>query len=178
MKIFINEEISNQLYERIAKDIYLNENISKEKSIVLFINSTGGSVRALKNIIDALKSTNKKIVTVNTGIARSSAAILFLQGTERLMLQHSELIYHEPSIKSIKNVTYSCSDILTLGESAKKDLDFFVDEIARVSSGLSRDSILNRLVPNKEFILNIDQALDFCIATAVFTDISALPNYF
>lgn len=64
-------------------------------AIYLLINSPGGSVLDGASIVAALEAAKNPVYTVCIQICASMAAIIHQYGTKRLMLNHSNLMFHE-----------------------------------------------------------------------------------
>ncbi len=107
----INMESVNSLIQQLQ---YLN-NQNPVKEITMYINSGGGSVQQGLALYDVMQALTNPIKTVCIGTAASMAAILFLAGTRRLLLDHSCVMIHDPltgspaggSALSIKNLSDS-----------------------------------------------------------------------
>lgn len=94
--IFIGDidDISTELVK--ANILYL-DSISDE-DISLYINSGGGSVYSGLGLLDVMDYVNSDIVTVNTGLAASMAAVVLCSGTngKRKSLKRSRTMIHQP----------------------------------------------------------------------------------
>lgn len=94
--IFLGEidDISTELVK--ANILYL-DSISDE-DISLYINSGGGSVYSGLGLLDVMDYVNSDIVTVNTGLAASMAAVVLCSGTngKRKSLKRSRTMIHQP----------------------------------------------------------------------------------
>lgn len=66
----------------------------------LFINSPGGEVQSGLALYDVMQAVSCPVRTVCLGMAASMAALLFIAGSERLMLPHSRVMIHDPLIGS------------------------------------------------------------------------------
>lgn len=64
------------------------------EDISIRINSGGGEVFALANIVATLKQFKGKVTTVNDGIAASCAFLLFLEGDDRITTRYSMFMAH------------------------------------------------------------------------------------
>ncbi|MFI4912567.1 MAG: ClpP family protease [Sedimentisphaeraceae bacterium JB056] len=73
----INIESANTVCKQI---IFLN-NISKDKPITLWLNSTGGDMTTYLQIANTIKSTPAPVNVVNTGLCASAAIGLMLNAT-------------------------------------------------------------------------------------------------
>lgn len=143
--------------------------------LVIYINSGGGSIRGLRNIVDILKICNKPITTICAGYCASSSAILFLQGSTRLILPDSELIYHEPRYTFSKGDTITYSDILNLSKDSKNNLAFFISEMVKVSK-FTKEELEDKILPGKELSLNAKQALRYGFATKICQDLNEITS--
>lgn len=96
--IFLNGEIYDEMIDVIKAQVLYLEQIDKEKDIKLYINSGGGSIYDGLGLIDTLEYVNNDIVTVNTGIAASMAAVILCCGTEgkRKSLKRARTMIHQP----------------------------------------------------------------------------------
>lgn len=71
---------------------------SPSEFIMIFIHSTGGCVYSALRIIDIMKSSEKRCVTVCSGCAMSAAALIFSQGEFRFMSERGTLMVHDASM--------------------------------------------------------------------------------
>jgi ATP-dependent Clp protease protease subunit len=94
--IFLGEidEYSSELLK--ANLLYL-DSISND-DISIYINSGGGSVYSGLGLLDVMDYINSDIVTVNTGLAASMAAVVLCSGTKgkRKSLKRSRTMIHQP----------------------------------------------------------------------------------
>ncbi len=79
------KDINNQLTNNKEAD-----------SLIVHINSMGGSVTEGYAIHDILKATGKTIITQAEGLVASIATIVFLAGAERRITENSQLMIHNP----------------------------------------------------------------------------------
>ena len=80
-----------------AQLLYL-EQLDSEKDIKIYIDSPGGSVYSGLGLLDTMEYINPDIVTINTGLAASMAAVLLCSGTKgkRKALKRSRTMIHQP----------------------------------------------------------------------------------
>lgn len=105
----------NSFDEQSAKDFEsdFNDALQSGQSIIpIVIDSYGGQVYSLLNMIDVIKSTNVPVATIVKGKAMSCGAILFSCGTEgyRFMAPNSTLMIHDVSSFSFGKVEEIKSD--------------------------------------------------------------------
>lgn len=94
--IYINGEFD----ESLAKDVtlkLLDLSIKDKSPIVFMIDSFGGYVYSLLQIVDIMEAIPNKIITIITGKAMSSAATLAVCGTvgNRYILKNGTLMFHQ-----------------------------------------------------------------------------------
>lgn len=95
--IFLNDEIDNDISNIIkAQLLYLDSESNEDISI--YIDSPGGSVYSGLGLLDVMDYINSDIVTVNTGLAASMAAVVLCSGTKgkRKSLKRSRTMIHQP----------------------------------------------------------------------------------
>lgn len=90
--IWIDEQISQDTYEKVKKDIAFH---SAASSLVLHIASPGGSVYAGYKIYHALKNSQKPIQVLIEGEAQSMASYLVTLGPSKIC-NPSRFMIHNP----------------------------------------------------------------------------------
>ncbi len=96
--IFLNGEIYDEMTDIIKAQLLYLEQMDKHKDIKIYINSGGGSIYDGLGLIDTLEYVNNDIVTINTGIAASMAAVILCCGTKgkRKSLRRARTMIHQP----------------------------------------------------------------------------------
>lgn len=95
--IFLSDEIDSDICNIIkAQLLYLDTESNEDISI--YIDSPGGSVYSGLGLLDVMDYVNSDIVTVNTGLAASMAAVVLCSGTKgkRKSLKRSRVMIHQP----------------------------------------------------------------------------------
>lgn len=95
--IFLNDEIDNDISNIIkAQLLYLDS--ESDEDISIYIDSPGGSVYSGLGLLDVMDYISSDIVTVNTGLAASMAAVVLCSGTKgkRKSLKRSRTMIHQP----------------------------------------------------------------------------------
>lgn len=95
--IFLSTEIDSDVCNIIkAQMIYLES--ESDQDIKLYIDSPGGSVYSGLGLLDVMDFVKPEIVTINTGLAASMAAIILSCGTKgkRKALKRSRTMIHQP----------------------------------------------------------------------------------
>lgn len=103
MNIFITEDISQQVVNRVLNDILINQRSRKlsdekedKKEIVVYLNSKGGDIEAGYSLYEILKLSGYKIITFAISEVYSSAVMVYLAGDERFATNYSCFMIHEP----------------------------------------------------------------------------------
>lgn len=98
----VNDHMSTVIQ---AQMLYL-ESLDKNKDIIAYIDSPGGSVKSGLSIVDVMNYINPDVSTICTGMAASMGSILLGNGakTKRFILPHSKVMLHQVSHGSQGNV--------------------------------------------------------------------------
>ena len=96
--ILLTGEVDDYLCDLIKAQMLYMESMSDE-DITLYICSGGGDVYSGLGLLDVMDFVKPDIVTVNTGLAASMAAVLLCGGTKgkRKALKRSRTMIHQPS---------------------------------------------------------------------------------
>lgn len=96
--IFMGLPIDNMVANVVNAQMLWLESVDPEKPIYVYLNSPGGSIYAGMGIYDVMEYVKPDIITINTGLAASMAAVLLCAGTKgkRSALKHSRTMIHQP----------------------------------------------------------------------------------
>lgn len=143
-KIFLETDVECSAME-IAK-LILRWNMEdrgkpreQRKPITLYIMSGGGVLFYMWSLIDVMLASQTPITTVNLGLAGSAAAIVFLAGSKRIMMQNAVTVIHQGS----SEMSGDANKILDAVDNYKIELEKMRSFI------LSRTSIQPRLFNKK-----------------------------
>lgn len=150
----VDDDMANVL---VAQLLYL-DSIDKDKDIVMYINSPGGSVTAGMAVFDTMRHVRPAVSTCCVGLAASMGAFLLASGEKgkRLSLPNSRIMIHQPlgsAQGQAADMEIQCNEILhhklTLsgylanftGQTIEKitvdtDRDFFMSAKESVDYGL------------------------------------------
>jgi ATP-dependent Clp protease protease subunit len=95
--IFLSTEIDDYVCNIIKAQLMYLEKESDE-DIQIYIDSPGGSVYSGLGLLDVMDYVTPDIVTINTGLAASMAAVVLCSGTKgkRKSLKRSRTMIHQP----------------------------------------------------------------------------------
>lgn len=96
--IFLSGDMDDNLCEMIKANLLYLETLSTKEDIKIYINSGGGSVYSGLGLLDVMDFVKPDIVTINTGLAASMAAVILCSGTKgkRKALKRSRTMIHQP----------------------------------------------------------------------------------
>jgi ATP-dependent protease ClpP protease subunit len=101
----------------------------EEKSIYLHICSNGGYIYPTLAVIDHIRNSSVKIITINEGCVASAGVLITLAGHERYITKNSYMLIHE--IRSECWGKYSeCVDDMKNNDSLMKHLTSYIKERA------------------------------------------------
>ena len=101
--VFIGGVITDDLANSVIAQLLFLQKESKDKDIVMYINSPGGSVSATLALYDTMQYVKCDISTVCIGMAASGGSDILMGGTKgkRFALRHSEIMIHQPIAEGI-----------------------------------------------------------------------------
>ena len=157
--IFIGTEIDDQVANLAIAQMLFLEAEDREKDILLYINSPGGSITAGLAIYDTMQFVRPDVQTFCLGQAASMAAVLLAGGTKgkRYSLPNSRILIHQPLLRG-------------LGGQAT-DIDIAAREILRIRENLNEILVHHTGQPmerirtdtERDYILRADQAKEYGI---------------
>lgn len=95
--IFLSTDVDDYVCNIIkAQLLYLE--MESDKDVKIYIDSGGGSVYSGLGLLDVMDFIKPDIITVNTGLAASMAAVILCSGTKgkRKALRRSRTMIHQP----------------------------------------------------------------------------------
>ena len=96
--IFLCTELNADVCNIIKAQLLYLEQLDKNQDIKIYIDSPGGSVYSGLGLLDTIEYISSDVVTINTGLAASMAAVILCSGTEgkRKSLKRSRTMIHQP----------------------------------------------------------------------------------
>ena len=96
-EIFFTDEVNAASSAELLKQLVYLERSASGEEITLYINSPGGDVVSGLAVYDYISLMRSPVRTVCIGTAASMGAIIFLAGSRRQMLPHTQIMIHDPS---------------------------------------------------------------------------------
>lgn len=168
-RLFIENEITAASACEFIRALMVLAEEDPDEPIKVYINSPGGEVNAGLMIYDAIKGIKTPVRLYCVGIAASMAAIIFAGGRkgERFILPHSKVMIHEPLISG--GVGGSATSIKHTADSIMETKRLSV-ELLSADTGKSIEEI--DAAVSFDNYMNAQQAIDFGMCDAIFTDIT------
>lgn len=96
--IFLGMGVDDQIANIIVAQLLFLESVDKQKDVLMYINSPGGSVYAGLAMYDTMQYIGPDVNTICTGLAASMGAVLLAGGAagKRAALKHSRIMIHQP----------------------------------------------------------------------------------
>lgn len=159
---FINGEINeDSIGAAIKWLIYENIDVSREKTLTLYINSTGGDLYQAFGLIDVMRSSPHIVRCIGIGAVMSAAFLIFASG------DHGQRY-------AAKNTSFMCHQFTESMDSKYHDLKATMKEndicnermvmILKEATGLAPSVIKKKLLPASDVYLTADEAVDLGVA--------------
>jgi len=96
--LFLSTEMDSDISNIIKAQLLYLEQMDSEEDIKIYIDSPGGSVYSGLGLLDTMEYIKPEIITINTGLAASMAAVLLCCGADgkRKALRRSRTMIHQP----------------------------------------------------------------------------------
>jgi ATP-dependent Clp protease protease subunit len=159
---FINGEINEDSVGAAVKWlIYENIDISKEKVLTLYINSTGGDLYQAFGLIDVMRSSPHVIRCVGIGAIMSAAFLIFSSGDRghRLAARNTSFMCHQFT-ESMDNKYHDLKATMKENDSCNERMV----SILKDATGLAPSVIKKKLLPPSDVYLTTQEVLDLGIA--------------
>jgi ATP-dependent Clp protease protease subunit len=157
--VFLNDEIDTYTSELVKSQLLYLEQLDHKKDIKMYINSPGGSVYDGLGIIDTMDYIRPDIITVNTGLAASMAAVILCYGSKgkRKSLKRARTMIHQPigytGYAQASDIEIDAREINSL----KKELyEIISDKTGQKYDKVEKDS-------DRDYWMNADESLKYGI---------------
>lgn len=135
-----------------------------QRVLPIMINSPGGSIYGLMEMVDLLNASGLVIKTVTTGIAMSAGSILFALGQERYMSQNSTIMIHDAS-----HFAWGKTNDVQAVASHVQEIEARAYSILNLAAGKGDTFFQDLVKQNKgsDLYLNAEKALEYGLATQI-----------
>lgn len=148
--VLITGEIDDEMAGIVVAQLLFLESEDPQKRISVYINSPGGVVTAGLAIYDTMRQVKCPVQTICVGQACSMGAILLAGGDERVALEHSRVMIHQPS----GGVQGKATDILITAREIEKirrmSAQILARHTGRTEEEITRDIETDRFMSAEE----------------------------
>lgn len=162
-EVFIDSEINPDTAVAVIKQLVWLDRESNDE-ISIYISSPGGCVTSGLAICDTIEALKSPVRTICIGLAASMAAVIFLHGDRRVMLNRSKVMLHDPAFGGGTLKGKKPHEIETELNELKEIQKALVDIISQ-KTGRPKDVIYD--ITKEDTYFDLQKALDFGIATGV-----------
>jgi len=157
----LNGEIVESNIAEAIKWIIFENTDDKEKTLTLYINSTGGSLCDAFALIDVMRSSKHPIRTIGIGSVMSAAFMIFIAGDKggRILAKNTSILCHQFS----ENTEGKYHDLkASLREN--ENMNTRMVDLIKECTDLSTRVIKTKLLPPSDVWLTVDEAVELGIA--------------
>jgi ATP-dependent Clp protease protease subunit len=164
--IFLSTEMEPDICNIIKAQLLYLEQLDQKKDVKIYIDSPGGSVYSGLGLLDTMEYIKPDIMTVNTGLAASMAAILLCCGTKgkRKTLKRSRTMIHQPMSSSYG--FYQASDI-SIDAKEINSLKYELYEIISEHAGQKIEKVEQDA--DRDYWMNASEALKYGMVDEIIT---------
>lgn len=145
--------------------------VSEAETILVHINSYGGSVAGGFAIYDILRASGKTINTQIEGKAMSIATVIALAGDKRYATKNSEFLIHNPM-----GVAMGTAEEIEEQGKQIKDVENKIAEIyAKRAGNITKSKALKEM--KKDVTMSLDQAKEYGFITDIVDTIKAVAKF-
>lgn len=168
-EIFLTNEINAETSNELIKQLMVLEKLDSKREITLYINSPGGEVNSGLAVYDFIQLMRSPIKTVCIGTAASMAAILFLSGKNREMLEHTRLMVHDPAYSGIDMTGKKPHELQQYVDKLRMTQKIIADIIAQ-KTGKTLEEVFEKTRDDSYF--NAEEAIEYGLATGIVQSIN------
>jgi ATP-dependent Clp protease protease subunit len=158
---FLSGEIDDENINECIKWIVYENFDSREKTLTLYINSTGGDLYSALALIDIMKSSEHPIRTITIGSAMSAAFLIAASGThgQRYAGKYAAYMCHQFT----ENTEGKYHDLKASMKGNEISNEMMV-AVLKEATGLAPSVIKKKLLPASDVYLSPQEAIELGIA--------------
>lgn len=158
---FLVGEINEDTIKSAIKWIVYENLESKEKTLTLYVNSTGGDLYQAFALIDVMRSSNHTIRTVGIGAVMSAAFLIFASGdkNERYAARNTSFMCHQFS-ETMDNKYHDLKATMRENDLCNEKMV----QILKEATGLAPSTVKKKLLPASDVYLSAQEVIDLNVA--------------
>ena len=139
----------------------------QRKPIKIFINSDGGCVNTVLNVIDTISLSKTPVITIGMGKVYSSGGMLLMAGHKRYVFEHTSCLIHDGSSGAIGDIG-KLIDNLKFTEQLEERVRKYIVSRTKITEEMY-DSNYRR-----DWFMFSDEMIKYGIADKIITDIDEI----
>lgn len=141
--------------------------VEERTPIKIFINSDGGSVDTVMNVIDMITLSKTPVITIGMGRVYSAGGLLLMAGSKRYIFEHTSCLIHDGSSGAIGNIG-KLLDNLRFTEALEKRMKDYIISHTHITSAMYDENY------RRDWFLFSDEMIKYGIADEIITDIDTI----
>lgn len=141
--------------------------VSERKPIKILINSDGGSVDVVMNVIDMIALSKTPVITIGLGRVYSAGGLLLMAGHKRYIFPHTTCLIHDGS-SGVIGSTGKLIDNLKFTERLEKEVKKYILSHTTISEAMFDENY------RRDWFLFSEEMTNLGIADEIVTDIDAI----
>ena len=149
--VFLGVQVDDASADDIMAQLLVLESQDRDRDIMMYINSPGGSFTAMTAIYDTMQYIRPQISTVVLGQAASAAAVIAAAGApgKRLALPNARILIHQPATSGgsggqASDIEIQAAEVLRMRTWLEETLARHSNRsVEQVNRDIERDKILN-----------------------------------
>lgn len=154
-----------ELMETVDFIEYIYECASMGKEVCVEISSIGGRANCLKAVLDTLKCTKSKLITIGGGEVASCSALLFLQGDVRALKPGTEITLHNSRIFPKDGSVFVVEDLTYEGK-----------ELVNLDKLFEKLTLNKTLIPKERYRLEVKGGRDWMVNEEYWSEYGIITN--
>lgn len=161
---YLSGEIDEDTVNDAIKWIIYENLDPKEKTLTLYINSTGGDLYHAFALIDTIRNSAHPVRTIGMGAVMSAAFLIFAAGSkgERIAAKNTSFMIHQYS-DTISGKHHDLKSTMKDGELCNQKMI----EILKEATGMPPSKIRSKLLPASDVYLTADEVIELGVADLI-----------
>lgn len=159
---FLTGEITTDNVNAAIKWIVYENLEAKERTLTLYINSTGGDLCAAFGLIDIMNTSRHPVRTIGVGSVMSAAFLIFASGYhgERYLGTNTSVMCHQFSGETPDSKYHDIKAVMKENDS----LNTRMTELLKQVTGMDTRAVRSKLLPASDVYLTAQEAVDLGVA--------------
>ena len=139
----------------------------KRKPIRILINSDGGSVDVVMNIIDTIRLSKTPVYTIGLGRVYSAGGLLLMAGHRRYIFEHTSCLIHDGSSGAIGSIG-KMLDNLEFTKELERRVKKYILSVTKIDEEVFDKNY------RRDWFLFSDEMIELGIADEIVTDLDTI----